>query len=288
MLICPKCQSTNMSGYKCQNCSHEVELVDETPFFHPESVGVFEDHSEESLISIDSQEQTHFWFRTRFNYILKTFRQFISSNDKCLEIGGGTGGVSKYLSDHNYNMAVGEIQPIGLKFAKKKGISDRFQFDLFKPIFKNEYDCICLFDVLEHLDDEKAALESLKTMLTDDGKVVLTVPAHMWLWNRRDLIENHKRRYEASELKNLFEQNGFKILKVQYFFVAILPLLFLRALMTKNDKSEVTEQERLVSIRMNPILNFILYWVTTIEHFFLRFISFPAGGSLILVAQKSK
>jgi 2-polyprenyl-3-methyl-5-hydroxy-6-metoxy-1,4-benzoquinol methylase len=286
MILCPKCHDQELQNYSCQSCSHSVELREQTPFFHPEAIEDFADHSHESLVSIEKGEKSHFWFRTRFEFITSIFSRFINKNSRCLEIGGGTGGVSKYLTDHGHEMAVGEIQPIGLEFARKKGISERYQFDLFRPIFKKEFDCIALFDVLEHLDNEKAALTSIHQMLKTDGKVVLTVPAHNWLWNRRDLLEKHKRRYEISYLKKLFENNGYKITYASHFFVAILPLLFIRALLTKNDLSEPTKEEQLGSINMNPILNFILYWVTHVENKILRYLSSPIGGSIILVAQK--
>jgi predicted GTPase len=44
-------------------------------------------------------------------------------------------------------------------------------------------------------------------MLKENGNIVLTVPAHMWLWNRDDTIAGHKIRYTKKDLENKLREN---------------------------------------------------------------------------------
>ena len=86
--------------------------------------------------------------------------------------------MAEKLQELGYSVDVSDIHSNGLQYAKKRGLQKLYQFDLFNPPFEEEFDVICLFDVLEHLSDEKQALECLKKMLKPGGLIILTVPAH--------------------------------------------------------------------------------------------------------------
>lgn len=90
-----------------------------------------------------------------------------------------------------------------------------------------------MFDVLEHIDEDALAVKNIYKMLKPGGKVIVTVPVHKWLWSKQDAIAYHRRRYEVDQLKGLFKQNGFKIVKATAFFVSILPLLYLRTFVSR-------------------------------------------------------
>ena len=57
------------------------------------------------------------------------------------------------------------------------------------------YDLIGAFDVIEHIEDDAAALASIAAKLKPGGKFVMTVPAHQWMWSAHDVVNHHKRRY---------------------------------------------------------------------------------------------
>lgn len=143
-----------------------------------------------------------------------------------------------------------------------------------------------MFDVLEHIENDALALENVHKMLKKDGQIVLTVPAHMWLWNRDDTIAGHKRRYTKKELTEKLEKNGFEILRSRYFFISIVPLLFLRRLMNRDDGDNVTAEEHEKDISLHPILNSILFLVTRIENKINTFLPNRFGGSLFIIARK--
>jgi hypothetical protein len=118
------------------------------------------------------------------------------------------------------------------------------------------------------------------------GKIMLTVPSHMWLWNRDDAIAGHKIRYTKKELVERLEKSGFEVLSVRYFFISITPLLFLRRVLNKDDGSKVRDEEYNSDISMNSTLSNILLFISRIENRLNKFLPNLFGGSLFVIARK--
>jgi SAM-dependent methyltransferase len=92
------------------------------------------------------------------------------------------------------------------------------------PFGLTAFDLVCLFDVLEHIQDDVNALRSIRSLLKSRGKLLLTVPAYQWLWNAHDHQLHHVRRYTASTLKRCFEAGGLRATKLTYFNACLFPL----------------------------------------------------------------
>lgn len=87
------------------------------------------------------------------------------------------------------------------------------------------YDLILLMDVLEHIENDRSALEHCVKHCKDEGYLFITVPALRWLWSGHDKFLGHHRRYDLSMLKKLIDQcEGLERLRVHYFFATILPV----------------------------------------------------------------
>lgn len=237
-------------------------------------------YAAQHLEVIARAEPDHFWFQCRRDKICQTFLKHVDKNARILEIGGGTGFVAEKLIKLGFSVELADIHSNGLHYAQKKGIHKLYQFDLFSPPFEAEFDVICLFDVLEHLREEQLALTALKKMLKTGGQIILTVPAHQWLWSSDDVIAGHHRRYSKQSLRALFLQCGFKQIEVGYFFIMILPLLLLRRFV----KKEVKEWQ----IDQHPLLNPLLQGVTKLEFHLQRFLPNLCGGSLLAVVQEKQ
>ena len=118
------------------------------------------------------------------------------------------------------------------------------------------------------------------------GDIVLSVPSHMWLWNREDAIANHKVRYTKKQLVKKLENNGFEIITARYFFIFITLLLYLRTILNKDDKSDIKKEEYSNDISMNPILSNILLFISRVENTINKFLPNWFGGSLFVIARK--
>lgn len=290
MILCPLCNNpingSDAKSLSCSDCKLKMPIVEGLISFHSDKSGKHEGMDSKILDDLVSHEDNHFWMNARKDLIKSVFDRYVSSNEKIIEIGAGTGNVTRHLIEKGYkNFSVGEVHLSGLEYAKSYGVKERYQFDLTMAPFKEHFDVVCMFDVLEHIDAEVEAIRNIHKMLKVKGRVIVTVPAHNWLWNKQDSIASHRRRYERDQLKKLFETNGFKVLKATAFFVSILPLLYLRTIFDKDD-GVVKENDLKDRFKINPIINNILKLVLNMENRLLAHSSLRWGGSILLVAEK--
>ena len=177
-----------------------------------------------------AESMGNFWFLARFEFIKDAFIKYVSKSNRVLDIGSGSGGIASSLISMGFSVAVGDVHPKSLELARKAGVQECSLINLYDPLFTDEFDVICLFDVIEHLEDDEKALYNVSCMLKTGGKVVITVPAHQWLWNGHDKISGHKRRYTNYILQQKVNKAGFRVIKSYYIFRLILPLLLFRRL----------------------------------------------------------
>ena len=265
----------------------EYKEKDGIKVFNDEIDNNHSDYNSKGLDKLYSQEEKHFWFIARKEFILQNIQNYISKNKKIIEIGAGTGNVARYFMQNGYtNISVGEMHLNGLKYAKNYGIKNCYQFNLLDIPFKDEFDAVCMFDVLEHIEDDSFALENIHRSLNADGNIVLTVPAHMWLWNRDDTVAGHKIRYTKKQLIRKLEKNGFEVLMAKYFFISITPLLYLRTILNRDDKSDIKDEEYSSNISMNSAIGSILLFISKIENKINKYLPNLFGGSLFIIARK--
>lgn len=291
MIICPECSSElairpGQELSACPHCGYKLSSPDHTLVFHPHLSGVHPGMQPEIYGDVISAEEKHFWMASRRNVILSLFKRYVRESAEIIEIGAGTGNIAKFLFEKGYKkFAAGDVHLEALDQAKRYGIQNRYQFDLIHPPFLEHFDVICLFDVLEHIDDEDAAARSIFKMLKPGGRVLVTVPAYMWLWSRQDAIASHRRRYRLEELKSIFSRNQFKILQARYFFMSLVPFLFVRSIFDKDD-GNLEPLDFKKRFRINPAVNFVFAKMLSLENRLLRDRPFKWGGSILLVAEK--
>ena len=266
--------------------SVKPEIIDGIECYCPHVGENHQDYHASGLDNLYRSESRHFWFLARREYIVEVFDKFVGKDEAIIEIGAGTGSVARGLMAAGYETAVGELHLSGLRYAKSYGIKECYQFDLYDPPFHDRFDVVGMFDVLEHLNDSVEALTKVNSMLHDRGKLILTVPAHMWLWSREDRVAEHKLRYTKSTINDVLEAAGFHVIEIRYFFIFILPLLWLRKVLRSDDGSKVLESERQTAISLNPVMNKILLGLCRIENRIRYFLPNAFGGSLMVVAKK--
>lgn len=246
------------------------------------------DYNSQGLDCLHAVEEKHFWFISRKEFIFHQLKKFVDKTSKLIEVGAGTGNVSRYLMQRGFSdIAVGEMHLNGLEYARDYGVKECYQFDLLEVPFESEFDAVGMFDVLEHIENDVFAITNVHKMLKSGGYVVLTVPAHMWLWSRDDNIAGHKRRYTRKELVAKLENGGFEVLDSRYFFVGIVPLLLLRRIVNRDTKKQIETKEYKKVISINPILNKFLLFSTRIENKIASFLPNFFGGSLYVIGRKN-
>lgn len=175
-------------------------------------------------------EAESFWFNHRNDIIAAAARNF-PPEEPLFDIGGGNGYVSVGFAKAGFSCLVIEPGATGAANALSRGfavIEAPFQ-DLQVPA--NSIPAAGLFDVLEHIENDRAALANLWRVLKPRGRLYIAVPAHRFLWSAEDEHAGHFRRYSLAQLQDRLREAGFQIEYGTYFFgILLLPIFLLRAL----------------------------------------------------------
>ena len=238
MIVCTRCDTVldeSENGFSCPACPYRADREQGVVLFDRTVLPDHGDYKAEGLDGLYRFERDHPWFKHRLNVIRKAFAAHVADNEDVLEVGAGTGHTARGLLEDGYvGLSLGEIHLNGLLYAKQYGLKNLYQFDLRSPPFREHFDAVALFDVLEHISEDALAVRNIRTMLRTGGRVLLTVPAHRWLWSRIDELSSHHRRYDRKGLASLLHSAGFDILECRYFFTALVPGLLLRRLLSRN------------------------------------------------------
>jgi len=79
------------------------------------------------------------------------------------------------------------------------------------PFADQEFDLVCAFDIVEHVDDDAAALSELARVAAPGAVLLLSVPLHQTLWTPFDDFVGHRRRYEPELLLGKLGDHGFAV-----------------------------------------------------------------------------
>lgn len=142
------------------------------------------------------------------NYIFYCIEQVINNfhiKPPFLDVGCGVGDVSKYLGVRKwYGKAIDE-STIAIEKASEL-LSDFPGVQVVKAFLleeNNAYQSIFLVDVLEHIQDDKGALEKVASLLKVGGHLILVVPSNQNEWRWDDEFYGHYRRYSADRIEQL-------------------------------------------------------------------------------------
>jgi SAM-dependent methyltransferase len=227
-------------------------------------------------------DQRHWWYVARRKIIAALIRRDIRppANAEILELGCGTGHNLAMLGEFGHVDAL-ELDDEARSVAEKRlGRQVRSApLPELAGVPERHYDLIGAFDVIEHIDDDTAALASIATKLKPGGKFILTVPAHRWMWSAHDVVNHHKRRYSKRSLRKLVESSPLKLEAIGYFNSLLFPVAVAERLSSKlRGKDEA-------DLNMPPaLLNAALEKVFAAERHLVGRLPLPPGLSLFAVA----
>jgi len=226
-------------------------------------------------------DDRHWWYRARRRILAELIRREVhpAADARILEIGCGTG--------HNLAMLSGFGHVDGLELDDEAAALSEKRLGrvvIRSPLpelegVSNDYDLIGAFDVIEHIDDDHAALAAIATRLKPGGKFMMTVPAHPWMWTAHDVANHHKRRYSKRALRALVEGSPLRLDKIGYFNSLLFPLAIVeRAASKLRGKDDGN-----VSLPPRP-LNNLFEAVFASERYLVGRLPLPPGLSLFAVA----
>lgn len=227
-------------------------------------------------------DQRHWWYRARREILADLIRReaMPPSDAQILEIGCGTG--------HNLAMLgqFGTVDGIELDDEARGVAEQRLGRKVMNAplpelagIGDRRYDLIAALDVIEHVDDDAAAIAAIAGKLKPAGKLVMTVPAHRWMWSAHDVVNHHKRRYSKAAVDRLVESSPLRLDKSGYFNSLLFPLAIAERLASKLRGKDDAD----VKLPPRP-LNAALEAVFAAERHLVGRVPLPPGLSLFAVA----
>lgn len=230
------------------------------------------------------QEDEHWWFKSR-RHILKEVIKSLPRNQNLtiLEAGCGTGGNLKMLRDFGKLYAC-EMDDNARGIASARGVCP-VSFGVLpgNVQFDSQFDLVCLFDVLEHVQEDKESIRELSKQLRNGGSLLITVPAHQFLWSSHDIYLHHKRRYSMETIKHLVEQEGLTIRYLSYFNTFLFPCVVGYRLLNKVLRFGMQSDNGTPS----RFVNKVLYFIFSSERWLLPRFKLPFGLSIICIATAS-
>lgn len=238
----------------------------------------------EAYVDMARTEATHWWFRGRRQILDRVISTMaLPASARVLEAGSGTGGNLLMLSKHG-SVCAFEMDDNARKLTAEK-TAGRFTLragccpqDI--PFASEQFDLICMFDVLEHIDKDVQTLAALRHRLAPGGRMLVTVPAYPWLWSAHDVFLHHKRRYTTRSLRRAFAEAGLVIERISYFNMLLLPLAALARLKDRLMPRQRPSGREVPSAPINSALRAIF----ASERHLLTRLNLPAGVPLMAIA----
>lgn len=300
MLRCIYCEQElihqeNEAIYLCTSCNTSFKCEEGIYNFLCKESEIQHLFPEDSFDLLFKLEKDSFWFSGRNLLIKNILTNHLPLESTILEIGCGTGFVSSYLKSVGYDsLDCSDVFLSAVRYCKEREAGRAYYlFDLTYSPFLEHYDAVCMFDVLEHINDDEHALQNVYDSMRTGGSLFITVPANSLLWSEADVYAKHKRRYSRENLIQKLEDVGFLIVRCSYYMSLLFPLLYIsrrtrtyygRVSAKANGKSSCFVFSEL---KLNPLLNKIFLSVFGLELLFLKYRDLSFGSSLFCIAQKT-
>jgi SAM-dependent methyltransferase len=231
-------------------------------------------------------EDAHWWFRSRRDLIEAQLRRAAaeiapaSAGLRLLDYGCGTGRNLELLARFGEAWGADVPSPHAAEF-RRPAPAPILDLSGDLRAQHGRFHVLTALDVLEHTRDDAAALREMARFLAPGGQLILTVPAHAWLWSDEDVISEHERRYSRGSLADACRRAGLVVRFLSHFNLGILPAA---ALWVGSRRLFARGSEPRSNLEASPgSWNALLYRLTSAEARAVggESLRLPAGASLV-------
>lgn len=180
----------------------------------------------EEVRKLTELEDRHWWYRERRQLLARELTQLVPG--RALDVGAAGGGNTRVLARHGWRAVALEYGEDGVQVCAERGVPVLRADATRLPVGSNTLDLVVAFDVLEHLDDDVAAVEGIVRTLRPGGTFLVAVPSDPQLWSAHDVAVGHVRRYTRSQLFSLLTGGGLELEDLRSWMVLLRPAVAVR------------------------------------------------------------
>jgi SAM-dependent methyltransferase len=228
-------------------------------------------------------EDRHWWYRGRRKVLERVVEDLrLPARARILDAGCGSGRNMVELARHGTVTGI-ELAEASVALARERGMGEVIAGSVLEmPFEADSFDLAVSLDVIEHLEDDLAALRELRRVVAPGGSLLVTVPAYQWLWSGHDEINHHFRRYTRRSLQRAGEEAGWHQVRTTYFNSLLLPAAILLRVLDRFSR-KTTESSLDLWVPPQP-MNWLLERPLQLEAALIgRGGRIPAGLSLLAV-----
>jgi SAM-dependent methyltransferase len=230
-------------------------------------------------------EQTHWWFSGRRELFAREIERLsLPKTSPVLDVGTSTGTNLRVLREIGFRDVVGlDVSEAAIRFCELKGLGSVRQGDICSMPFPDaSFDLVLATDIIEHIEDDRQAVQEIVRILRPGGHALITVPAFQSIWGLQDRVAHHKRRYRMRQLRERIESAGLVIDRAYYFnFLLFIPIWLARRAIDLF-KIELKSENEVNS----PVINSILTNVFAADLALAPILRPPFGVSIFMLVSK--
>ncbi|TCJ17626.1 SAM-dependent methyltransferase [Flaviaesturariibacter flavus] len=230
-------------------------------------------------------ERTHWWFRARLQLLQFQIARILRKEGlktplRVLNIGAGGGATSAMLE------AFGAVKSVEYDADLFIYCRDTLGLDVDQasvtelPYADGAFDLVCVFDVLEHVEDDVKALSEMHRVTRAGGMLFVTVPAFQALWSSHDRANNHLRRYTAPMLNARARSVGLRLRLSSYFNFLLFPPIVLARLADRLRPAKAVEPGDFDRYQAGGFVNSLLFRIFRSERRLMSLTRLPFGLSV--------
>jgi dolichyl-phosphate beta-glucosyltransferase len=227
-------------------------------------------------------ETEHWWFRAKRELVAELVGAPIEPAAIAVDVGCGTGAMLEDLHRLGWVTVGTDLSPYALHLARggSSAVGRAVARAERLPLPTGSASVLVSLDVVEHLDDDVAAITEYARVVGPDGTIILAVPAYAWAWSQHDVELGHWRRYTTRRLRQVAEASGLRVERCTYFHSWLVPLALL---LRKTPLGRLLHGGAEEASFVNPFVNRLLSAVSRLERVALRRRDLPFGLSILLI-----
>jgi SAM-dependent methyltransferase len=230
--------------------------------------------------------EDHWWYRARRDWLAQELGPRLPRGEIAVDVGCGTGEAMAVVERLGARVTVGsDLSEHVLGYVVRRSPGTKVAKALADglPWPDAAAGAVVSMDVIEHLDDDRAALREYHRVLRPGGVLYISVPSYQWLWGVHDDVAAHRRRYAGKQFTAVVEGAGFEIERQTCIFTFLVPPAILLRRTPLKRLVKATDDE--VSM-MHPIVEATFAAFARAERWVGRRRRIPFGLSMVIVAHK--